>query len=169
MLNLSPCRSSRTAVWLTAAIGGGAVLAGCGSSGTSPASTSPSTPGSPSSPATAPAAGAKTVTATENEFHIKLSQQTFAPGTYTFQATNSGAIPHALTIDGPGVSDVSTGILKPGQGKSMTVALKDGSYNVYCPVDHHKAEGMSVNITVSGAGAGGNSSPAASPTSKSNY
>ncbi len=168
MPNLSSSRGWRTAVWLTAAASG-AVLAGCGSSSTNPGTSTPSSPGAPSSPATAPAAGAKTVTATENEFHIKLSQQTFATGSYTFQATNSGTIPHALTIDGPGVSDVSTGILKPGQSGTMTVALKDGSYNVYCPVDHHKAEGMSVNITVSGAGAGGNSSPAASPTSKSNY
>ena len=109
------------------------------------------------------------MTAAEDEFHIKLSQQSFAPGGYTFQATNSGTIPHALTIDGPGLSDVSTGLLKPGQSATMTVNLKAGSYNVYCPVGQHKAEGMSVNITVSGAGAGGSSSPAASPTSKSNY
>lgn len=160
-------RGRRTAVWLTAAIGGGAVLVGCASSSPG-ASTSPS-PGTPNAAAAAPAGGAKTVTAAENEFHIKLSQQAFSPGSYTFQASNSGTIPHALAITGPGLSPASTAILQPGQSGSMTVALQGGSYTVYCPVDHHKDEGMNVNISVSGASAGNSSAPAASPTSRSNY
>ncbi len=48
------------------------------------------------------------VTADETEFTIKLSTTKFTAGTYTFVAKNSGQAPHALEIDGPGVSDRKT-------------------------------------------------------------
>jgi plastocyanin len=94
------------------------------------------------------------------EFHLALSQQTFAPGTYTFVAVNSGQTVHAIEVDGPGVSDQRTpGDVQPGQSASLTVALQPGSYELYCPVDGHKSKGMDTHFTVGSAGESTSSSP----------
>jgi uncharacterized cupredoxin-like copper-binding protein len=132
--------------------------AGCSSSGSSPtaspvAASSSAAPSSaaPSSAAPSAAAGGTTaVTATETEFHIALSTKSFSPGTYKFTAVDNGHLQHNLVINGPGVNQVKTaGLLSPGQSASVTVTLHKGSYDIYCGVPGHKAEGMNVNITVS--------------------
>jgi uncharacterized cupredoxin-like copper-binding protein len=143
---------------LAFAAGAGLLLAGCGSSGSSatPAAAPSSSAAAPASaPTTATSVSASssasagtTVTATETDFKIALSQQTFSPGSYTFKATNSGKVPHALTIVGPGVSSMSTSNLSPGQSANLTVTLQSGSYEIYCPVDSHKSLGMDLHITV---------------------
>jgi hypothetical protein len=104
------------------------------------------------------AASEARVTATETEFKIQLSQQSFNPGTYTFVALNKGTTPHSLEISGPGVSNRRVGgTIAPNQSKTLTVALQKGIYDVFCPVPGHKQEGMDVKINVGGAsgGAGG--------------
>jgi uncharacterized cupredoxin-like copper-binding protein len=128
--------------------------AGCSSSGSpaaSPAAAPSSAAADPSSAAPSPAAGGTTaVTATETEFHIALSKKSFSPGTYKFTAVDKGHLQHNLVIDGPGVNMVKTaGLLSPGQSASVTVTLRQGSYDIFCGVPGHKAEGMNVNITVS--------------------
>jgi plastocyanin len=97
-----------------------------------------------------PAAGSGTkVTATETEFHIALSKSSYSPGTYTFTADNKGTLQHDLVINGPGVSNQKTpSLLAPGQTGSVTVTLEAGTYDIYCGVPGHKAEGMDVHITV---------------------
>jgi uncharacterized cupredoxin-like copper-binding protein len=82
------------------------------------------------------------------EFKIGLSQQGFTPGAYTFVATNSGKVVHALEVDGPGVEDQKTAVLQPGQSANLNVNLQKGTYQVYCPVDGHKSLGMTTSITV---------------------
>ncbi len=89
-----------------------------------------------------------TVTATETDYKIVLSQQTFTPGSYTFHAVNDGKAEHALEIDGPGVSDEATSSFGPGSGADLTVTLQKGTYEIYCPVDGHKGLGMDLTITV---------------------
>ncbi len=128
--------------------------AGCSSSGSPAAAPSPaaaSSSAAPSSAAPSGAAGGTTaVTATETEFHIALSTKSFSPGTYKFTAVDNGHLQHNLVINGPGVNQVKTaGLLSPGQSASVTVTLHKGSYDIYCGVPGHKAEGMNVNITVS--------------------
>lgn len=130
------------------------LLAGCGSSSSSPKSAGTAPPPPPSaSTAAAPnsstgSAAGNTVTATETEFSIALSRPSVPAGTYTFQVINAGKIRHALTINGPGVTNMSTDNLTPSQIGAVTVALQPGSYDVYCPVDNHKAEGMDLQLTV---------------------
>jgi uncharacterized cupredoxin-like copper-binding protein len=125
--------------------------AGCSSSGSTAAAASPAAASSPaaapssaapSSAAPSAAAGGTTaVTATETEFHIALSTKSFSPGTYKFTAVDNGHLQH---------NQVKTaGLLSPGQSASVTVTLHKGSYDIYCGVPGHKAEGMNVNITVS--------------------
>jgi uncharacterized cupredoxin-like copper-binding protein len=128
--------------------------AGCSSSGSPAAAASPAAASSSAAPSSAApsaaAGGATAVTATETEFHIALSTKSFSPGTYKFTAVDNGHLQHNLVINGPGVNQVKTaGLLSPGQSASVTVTLHKGSYDIYCGVPGHKAEGMNVNITVS--------------------
>jgi uncharacterized cupredoxin-like copper-binding protein len=100
-------------------------------------------------PTTTTAAGTTNVTASETEYKITLSQGSFHPGSYAFKAVNNGTITHALTINGPGVSDKSTGDLSPGDSATLTVTLQAGTYELWCPIDSHKSLGMDIHITVS--------------------
>ncbi|MFJ3718785.1 copper-binding protein [Streptomyces sp. NPDC090057] len=94
-----------------------------------------------------PASGTR-VTVTETEYALKLSRSSYAPGTYTFVTANHGRITHALSIDGPGVKDAGTGNLQSGRQGTLTVHLKKGTYDLYCPVDNHKRLGMDQHIKV---------------------
>ncbi|MEV0742286.1 plastocyanin/azurin family copper-binding protein [Streptomyces sp. NPDC050549] len=134
--------SARVALTTTAlAFSAALVLAGCSSGGSSQSG------GSASASTTKTASGTQ-VTVTESEYALKLSQSSFAPGTYTFTADNAGKVTHALEIDGPGVSDVKTKNLGGGQQAALTVTLKKGTYELYCPVDGHKGLGMDQHIQV---------------------
>jgi uncharacterized cupredoxin-like copper-binding protein len=125
--------------------------AGCSSSGSPAAAPASAAPASSSAaPAAASAGGTTAVTAVETEFHIALSKKSFSPGTYKFTAVDKGHLQHNLVINGPGVNMAKTaGLLSPGQSASVTVTLHKGSYDIFCGVPGHKAEGMNVNITVS--------------------
>ncbi|MFJ9907885.1 plastocyanin/azurin family copper-binding protein [Streptomyces sp. NPDC101152] len=89
------------------------------------------------------------VTVTETEYSLKLSQNSFKPGTYTFTVDNAGKITHALEIEGPGMSDTKTKSLQSGATQPLTVTLKKGTYEMYCPVPGHKQLGMDTHIKVS--------------------
>ena len=78
------------------------------------------------------------MTVTETEYALKLSRSSFTPGTYTFASQNAGKVAHALSIDGPGVEDARTRDIQSGHEAVLTVSLKKGTYDVYCPVDSHK-------------------------------
>jgi uncharacterized cupredoxin-like copper-binding protein len=79
-----------------------------------------------------------------------LSKTTFSPGTYKFIAEDKGSASHNLVISGPGVSDAKTqGLISSGQSASVTVTLQKGTYDIFCSVPGHKAQGMDVQITVS--------------------
>ncbi|MFN2478893.1 MAG: cupredoxin domain-containing protein [Pseudonocardiaceae bacterium] len=133
-----------------AACSGGGPASAPSSGGASPTASSP--------PSSQPANNQVTVQMTE--FHLELSQQTFTPGTYTFVAVNAGQTVHAIEVDGPGVSDQRTpGDVQPGQAARLTVTLQPGSYELYCPVDAHKAKGMATHFTVGGSGESPSSPP----------
>jgi len=134
-------------------------ITGCGTGGTSgtaatspgtatqPPSRSPAATGSPT--AGSPTTGATTVTATLTEFKITLSATSFSPGLYTFVAEQKGQRAHALSIKGPGINTKTTPIIEPGgSGQRLTVTLQPGTYELWCPVDYHKGQGMTVTITV---------------------
>ena len=146
-------------VVLGAAAGVLALLtAACGSSGSTNAGSPPPATGTTGAAATttSQAAPAGTqVTASLTEFHIALSQQSFAPGTYTFVVSNDGHATHALDITGPGLSNADTSDLSPGQKANLTVTLQAGSYDFFCPVGNHKALGMNMDVTVTVGGSGG--------------
>ena len=134
-----------------AVLGALTMLAACGggSSDGSAGSTPPPTSPSASTSASSPAATGTAVTVKETEYSLELSQSTFSPGTYTFTAQNDGGTTHALKIEGPGIEEQQTNNLAPGDSASLTVTLQSGTYELYCPVDGHRDNGMETEITVS--------------------
>jgi len=84
-----------------------------------------------------------------SEWKVELSQRTITAGSVTFAVTNAGNIPHALEVEGQGI-ERETGVLPPGSSASLTLTLKPGTYEVYCPVgeDSHKKLGMETHLTV---------------------
>jgi uncharacterized cupredoxin-like copper-binding protein len=97
----------------------------------------------------------KTVTISETEYKLTPSSVKLSkPGTYVFKAVNKGTVTHALEIEGNGVEE-ETGDIAAGQSTSLKVELKKaGSYEMYCPVDGHKSQGMEGKIAIGSTGAG---------------
>ncbi len=122
---------------------------GAGSSGAQSASTGTSA----SSPA---AAAAKTVTIRETEFKLTPSSVALAkPGTYTLKVVNKGTVTHALEVQGTGVQQKSSEIA-PGKSTTLQVDFKgDGTFEMFCPIDGHRQQGMQGKITIGSAAAGG--------------
>jgi uncharacterized cupredoxin-like copper-binding protein len=100
-------------------------------------------------PATSSAGGAsKTVQVSEKEFKITLPSMSLKAGSYTFDLSNDGKIPHDLTIQGPGVSKAHTPVINGGQKATLKVKLTAGQYDFYCSVPGHKQLGMDVKVKV---------------------
>jgi plastocyanin len=124
------------------------VLAGCGSSSSSSSSSTPAAGGS-GGPGT-------NIAVTLKNYSITLASMPTAPGTYTFNVTDKGPSSHNLTISGPGVSDQTTGTFDSSDGtKTLTVTLKNGSYDFFCSVPGHKALGMNVQVMIGSGSSGG--------------
>ena len=68
-------------------------------------------------------------------------------GKVTVTMDNPSSTPHALNIEGNGIEEKGTKTLTMGKA-SVTVNLKAGKYEFYCPVDGHKAAGMEGTLTV---------------------
>jgi uncharacterized cupredoxin-like copper-binding protein len=101
----------------------------------------------------------KTIQISEKEYSLTPGSIKVAkPGTYAFQVTNDGTITHALTIEASGgeSNEVESGNIDPGSSKTIKFTFEAGKrYEMYCPVDGHRAQGMAGTISVGGAGGGG--------------
>jgi uncharacterized cupredoxin-like copper-binding protein len=98
----------------------------------------------------------KTITVSEKEFSLSPNSISVAKtGTYAFKAMNNGTTTHALEVEGNGV-EAKTGNISPGSSATLKVKFsKNGSYEIYCPVDSHKQQGMKGDVTVGAASGGG--------------
>jgi uncharacterized cupredoxin-like copper-binding protein len=166
-----PTHAPRRAATLVLALGIG-LLAGCSSdedaagttdagpassaeaAPTSSAEAAPSSSAEAGTPAPAPAssspaeAGSETVAVTEGEMFIELSEDSFSAGTYTFEVTNSGNMPHDFVIEEAGRDIAATEVLQPGESTTLEVELAPGDYVFYCSVGAHRAAGMEEPVTV---------------------
>jgi plastocyanin len=67
-------------------------------------------------------------------------------GKVTVVMDNPSQTPHAVEVEGKGVEE-ETKTLTQGTAK-VTVDLKPGKYEFYCPVDGHRQAGMEGTLTV---------------------
>jgi uncharacterized cupredoxin-like copper-binding protein len=128
----------------------GLVLGACGSSDSS--SSSSTTKQKPAA-AAAPSGGGSTVKFTASDssgFKFDKKTATAKAGTVTLTMDNpsGNSSPHAIAVEGNGV-DKDGPIVQPGAGPSkVSVKLKAGKYDFYCPVDGHRKAGMAGTLTV---------------------
>ena len=120
------------------------LLAACGGSSNSSSSSKPSGGNV-----------TQTIQISEKEYSLTPSTVTVSkPGTYAFHVTNKGTTTHALEVEGNGVEERS-GDIQAGSNATLNVTFtKNGSYEIYCPIDGHKAEGMKGTLTVGNAAGG---------------
>src|SRR6266699_1081998 len=98
------------------------------------------------------------VSVTLSEWKVELSSSSITAGPVTFTVTNTGTIPHAFEVEGQGIEQ-ETPVIQPGSSATLTLTLKPGTYEVYCPVgeDSHKKLGMETHLKVVGAPSSGSS------------
>ncbi|HKG02483.1 MAG TPA: plastocyanin/azurin family copper-binding protein [Conexibacter sp.] len=68
--------------------------------------------------------------------------------TVTLDNPSGNQLPHAIEIEGNGVEE-ETDTIQPGGRDSVTVDLRPGRYEFYCPVGNHRQQGMEGTLTVS--------------------
>ena len=94
-------------------------------------------------------AQAQSVTVTLTEWKMGTSKDTVNAGAVTFRVSNGGSMNQELYVKGSGV-DKGTRELAKGESASLTVTLKAGTYELYCPLSDgsHKMAGMTKTLVV---------------------
>ena len=72
---------------------------------------------------------------------------TTKPGKVTVAMDNPSDVPHAVEVEGNGVEAEGKTVGKGGVSK-VTVDVKKGEYEYYCPVGNHADAGMEGTLTV---------------------
>jgi plastocyanin len=124
-----------------------ALLAGCGGDDEEPATTPE--PAAEATEAPAESGGGEAVkVSSPADGSLKFDQATLTAkaGKVTFTFSNPSQVPHAFEVEGSGVEE-ETDTITEGEA-SVTVDLKAGSYEYYCPVGQHRAAGMEGTLTV---------------------
>jgi len=123
-------------------------IVGCGSSSNAnSASTSTS-----SQPSSASTAGGETLNlSADPNGKLMFSPMSLSAKagkvTLVMKNPSSSGVQHGIAVEGNGV-DKDGPIVQPGNTSTLTVNLKPGKYEFYCPFDAHKAEGMTGTLTV---------------------
>src|SRR5687767_3509936 len=100
------------------------------------------------------------------DFKFDKGTYTAAAGPVSFNLANQGARPHDIAI-GTGTNAIfqvvaGDGSVAGGQSASGTFTFQPGTYEMWCPVGNHRAQGMVATFTVTAA-AGAAAAPAAAP------
>jgi uncharacterized cupredoxin-like copper-binding protein len=101
---------------------------------------------------TAEKAVASTVKVNLSEWKVQLTPTRIPAGPVTIEVKNAGTIAHAFEVEGRGL-EKSVSLLQPGATATLTLNLRAGSYETYCPVGKgsHKMLGMINHLLVGGA------------------
>jgi uncharacterized cupredoxin-like copper-binding protein len=132
---------------IPALLAGAVLLSACGSSSDSTSST-------PSSSAPAPKASAgqtiKLKADADGGLYFEPRKLKAKSGKVTVVMDNpsSSGKQHGIAVEGNGV-DKDGQIVSPRSKSTLTVTLKPGTYEYYCPVPSHKAAGMKGTLVVS--------------------
>lgn len=121
-----------------------AALAGCGGDDDEQSASTPT----PTATAQAAAGGATVKLSAPADGAIKFDQSSLSTkaGKVTIKFANPSSVPHAVEIEGHGVEAKTDVVTK--SDASVSADLKPGTYEFYCPVGDHKAEGMEGKLTV---------------------
>jgi uncharacterized cupredoxin-like copper-binding protein len=133
------------------------VAVGCGSSSSSSNTSSSSSATTPAPAATTPAPAAssgggkatKLALAADPSGQLKFDKSSLSAkaGNVTITMSNPSSVPHGIGVTGNGV-DKDGPVVNQGGKSSVTVPLKPGKYQFYCPVPGHKQAGMIGTLTV---------------------
>jgi plastocyanin len=143
---------SLLALMLCAALG----LSACGgsdkkssSSSSSSGSSGGSSGGSSSGSSSASSGGASSLKLAADKSKLAFDKTSLSAkaGKVTIVMTNPSAIPHAIAVEGHGV-DKDGKTVQQGGTSRVSVSLKAGTYEFYCPVDGHKQAGMEGKLVV---------------------
>lgn len=74
--------------------------------------------------------------------------QSLPAGRTVFRVVNDGDAEHGFEIEGPDVQESLTTNLQPGEEGTLSVDLRPGSYEVWCPVSDHEEQGARSTIQV---------------------
>jgi plastocyanin len=134
-------RAATIAVFVVVAV----ALAACGENRGEGLRTSPAAVGTGT--ATFAAKADETVAVSLTEYRLPRDVRVPRGGLIAFEATNDGALSHALAVIGP-AGQARTQTLKPGERTTVEVRLPPGTYKWYCPVGDHERRGMVGRVRV---------------------
>ena len=135
---------------LIALIVGAAVIAGCGGDDNEESAATPTATQAPAEDSGSSSGGAATLKfSAPADGSLKFDQKdaTAKAGKVTVDFANPSSTPHAVEIEGNGVEE-ETETVTSGDAPPITVDLKPGTYEFYCPVPGHKEAGMKGTLTV---------------------
>ena len=139
----------RRITWLIALVlaAGALTAAGCGGDDNSGSGGSSGGTGTSSNDSSSGGGSPLTVTADPGGA-ISWDKSTLSAkaGKVTLKIVNQSSTPHAIEVEGNGVEEETKTVT--GGDASVTVDLKPGKYEYYCPVDNHK-QTMKGTLTVS--------------------
>jgi uncharacterized cupredoxin-like copper-binding protein len=129
------------------------VLAGCGGGSNKNAQSNPSggatpasTPASSSGGGGGGGGGLALAAPADGSLKFDKTALTAKAGSVTINFDNPSSTPHGIGVKGNGVGKASQTVTN---GKtSVTVDLKPGTYEFYCPVPGHEQAGMKGTLTV---------------------
>jgi uncharacterized cupredoxin-like copper-binding protein len=94
-----------------------------------------------------PAKVTLSLSASKSKLKFSKSSLTAKHGKVTLKMANPASFKHGIAVEGHGV-DKDGKIVGKGGTSTVTVTLKKGKYEFYCPVPGHKAGGMKGTLTV---------------------
>jgi uncharacterized cupredoxin-like copper-binding protein len=130
-----------------------AVAAGCGSSNndnsSSTSTTTPAATNTSTTKTTAGGGGSNLKVAADPSGALKFDKSSLSAkaGTVTIKMDNPSPVAHSIGIKDNGVKSVGSTVEKGGVS-TVSVNLKPGTYEFYCPVDGHEQAGMKGTLTV---------------------
>ena len=130
-------------------VGATLAVAGCGGDDEEPASggSSESTPTATATEAASGGGENLALAADPSALEFDKTELTAKAGKVTITMDNPSDVPHAVEIEGNGVEAEGKTVGK-GAKSIASGDLKAGTYDFYCPVGNHRAEGMEGKLTV---------------------
>jgi uncharacterized cupredoxin-like copper-binding protein len=82
------------------------------------------------------------------KFNVKVLRAAHGKVTVIMSNPSTSGLRHGIAVEGKGV-DKDGKIVAPGKRSVLTLTLKKGTYQFYCPFPGHKAAGMKGTLIVS--------------------